>query len=70
MRFDEQVRGEKRKSAGAAIETQATGILTPWREVVEFRTVLKKKKGLPAKGSGCPAPLPGKFFFKQQPYSA
>ncbi len=34
LRFDEQVRGEKRKSAGAAIETQATGILTPWREVV------------------------------------
>src|SRR5712691_11227668 len=34
VRFDEQVRGEKRKSAGAAIESQATGALKPWREVV------------------------------------
>ena len=33
LRFDEQVRGEKRKSAGTAIESQATG-LKPWREVV------------------------------------
>src|SRR6266705_5509675 len=33
VRFDEQVRGEKRKSAGAAIESQATGALKPWREV-------------------------------------
>lgn len=32
--FDEQVRSEKRKSAGTAIESQATGTLTPWREVV------------------------------------
>jgi predicted AAA+ superfamily ATPase len=32
--FDEQVRGEKRKSAGTAIESQATGNLKPWREVV------------------------------------
>jgi len=34
VRFDEQVRGEKRKSAGTAIESQATGSLKPWREVV------------------------------------
>ncbi len=34
VRFDEQVRSEKRKSAGAAIESQATGGLKPWREVV------------------------------------
>jgi predicted AAA+ superfamily ATPase len=34
VRFDEQVRSEKRKSAGAAIESQATGNLKPWREVV------------------------------------
>src|SRR5262245_9079750 len=34
VRFDEQMRTEKRKSAGTAIETQATGQLTPWREVV------------------------------------
>src|SRR3990170_2114122 len=34
VRFDEQVRSEKRKSAGTAIESQATGNLTPWREVV------------------------------------
>ena len=34
VRFDEQVRSEKRKSAGTAIESQATGGLKPWREVV------------------------------------
>ncbi|MEK6324551.1 MAG: Swt1 family HEPN domain-containing protein [Acidobacteriota bacterium] len=34
LRFDEQVRGEKRKSAGTAIESAAAGGLKPWREVV------------------------------------
>src|SRR2546425_3834238 len=34
VRFDEQVRSEKRRSAGTAIENQAAGNLTPWREVV------------------------------------
>ena len=34
MRFDEQVRSEKRKTAGTAIESEATGNLKPWREVV------------------------------------
>lgn len=34
VRFDEQVRTEKRKSAGTAIESQVTSGLTPWREVV------------------------------------
>lgn len=34
LRFDEQVRGEKRKSAGTAIESAATSALKPWREVV------------------------------------
>lgn len=34
VRFDEQVRGEKRKSAGTTIETQAAVNLKPWREVV------------------------------------
>jgi predicted AAA+ superfamily ATPase len=34
VRFDEQMRGEKRKNASGAIETQATGALKPWREVV------------------------------------
>ncbi len=34
LRFDEQVRSEKRKSAGTAIESAAAGYLTPWREVV------------------------------------
>lgn len=34
LRYDEQVRGEKRKSAGAAIESAATSTLKPWREVV------------------------------------
>jgi predicted AAA+ superfamily ATPase len=34
VRFDEQVRGEKRKSAGTAIESAATTHLKPWREVV------------------------------------
>ncbi|MFZ7125119.1 MAG: Swt1 family HEPN domain-containing protein, partial [Desulfobacterales bacterium] len=32
--FDEQMRHEKRKSLGSAIESKATGALTPWREVV------------------------------------
>lgn len=34
LRFDEQVRGERRKSAGAAVESAVTGALKPWREVV------------------------------------
>lgn len=34
VRFDDQTRGEKRKSAGAAIETGVIGSLKPWREVV------------------------------------
>ena len=34
LRFDEQVRGEKRKSAGIAIESAAAGNLKPWRKVV------------------------------------
>jgi predicted AAA+ superfamily ATPase len=32
--FDEQMRSEKRKGAGLAIESQAGATLTPWREVV------------------------------------
>ena len=34
LRFDEQVRTEKRKSAGTAIEGTAAANLKPWREVV------------------------------------
>jgi predicted AAA+ superfamily ATPase len=34
VRFDEQVRGEKRKSAGTLIESAAAGTLKPWREVI------------------------------------
>src|ERR1041384_7978307 len=34
LRFDEQVRTEKRKSAGTAIESTAASNLKPWREVV------------------------------------
>lgn len=34
LRFDEQVRGEKRKAAGSLIETAAGAALPPWREVV------------------------------------
>jgi predicted AAA+ superfamily ATPase len=34
LRFDEQVRNEKRKSAGTAIESAAAANLKPWREVV------------------------------------
>jgi predicted AAA+ superfamily ATPase len=34
LRFDEQVRNEKRKSAGTAIESAAAGNLKPWREIV------------------------------------
>jgi predicted AAA+ superfamily ATPase len=32
--FEEQTRAEKRKSASTAVESQATGNLTPWREIV------------------------------------
>jgi predicted AAA+ superfamily ATPase len=38
LRFDEQVRGEKRKAAGAVIESAAVSTLTPWREVVQPHT--------------------------------
>lgn len=34
VRFDEQLRAEKRKSAGTAIEGLFTGTLKPWREVI------------------------------------
>ena len=34
VRFDEQVRTEKRKNAGSTVETQAQTGLKPWREVV------------------------------------
>jgi predicted AAA+ superfamily ATPase len=34
IRFDEQVRSEKRKAGGSLIEATATGALKPWREVV------------------------------------
>ena len=34
VRFDEQVRSEKRKSSGTTIESTATGGLKPWREIV------------------------------------
>ncbi|MGE5585758.1 MAG: Swt1 family HEPN domain-containing protein [Bacillota bacterium] len=34
LRFDEQVRGEKRKAAGSLVETTASSVLKPWREVV------------------------------------
>ncbi|WP_420474276.1 Swt1 family HEPN domain-containing protein [Noviherbaspirillum sp. ST9] len=34
VRFDEQARGEKRKSSSTAIESGVTGSLKPWREVV------------------------------------
>src|SRR5258708_33331351 len=34
IRFDEQVRSEKRKSAGTAIESAAASTIKPWREVV------------------------------------
>ena len=33
IRFDEQVRGERRRQAGLAIESAAGGALKPWREV-------------------------------------
>lgn len=34
VRFDEQARGEKRKTSGIALESGVTGSLKPWREVV------------------------------------
>ena len=35
VRFDEQVRTEKRKVAGTTIETQVQAGIKPWREVVQ-----------------------------------
>jgi len=34
VRFDEQARGERRKSSGSPVESGVTGQLRPWREVV------------------------------------
>ena len=34
LRFDEQVRNEKRKDTSSTIESAVTGTLKPWREVV------------------------------------
>ena len=34
LRFDEQVRNEKRKTAGTAIESAAASNLKPWREII------------------------------------
>jgi predicted AAA+ superfamily ATPase len=34
LRFDEQVRGERRRAGGSLIEAAAAGALKPWREVV------------------------------------
>lgn len=34
LRFDEQARSERRKGAGTAIESAASGTLKPWREIV------------------------------------
>ncbi len=34
LRFDEQARAEKRKTAGTAVESKVTGSLPPWRDVV------------------------------------
>ena len=34
LRFDEQVRGEKRKAGGSLIDISVSGSLKPWREVV------------------------------------
>jgi predicted AAA+ superfamily ATPase len=34
LRFDEQVRGEKRKAGGSLIEAAATGAVKPWRDVI------------------------------------
>jgi len=34
VKFDEQARTERRKTAGTLIETQATGGLKPWRQVI------------------------------------
>ena len=34
LRYEEQVRGEKRKAGGSLIEAAASGALKPWREVV------------------------------------
>ena len=38
VRFDEQTRTEKRRTAGTAIESQGTANLKPWREVITPHT--------------------------------
>jgi predicted AAA+ superfamily ATPase len=38
LRFDEQVRGERRRAGGSLIEAAATGALKSWREVVTPHT--------------------------------
>jgi predicted AAA+ superfamily ATPase len=34
IRYDEQVRNERRKSMGSTIDSAVTGVLKPWREVI------------------------------------
>ena len=34
LRFDEQVRSERRKSTGTAVDSTVTGRLKPWREII------------------------------------
>ena len=34
IRFDEQARAQRRRTSGTTIESEATGTLPPWREVV------------------------------------
>ena len=34
IRFDEQARAQRRRTSGTAVESEATGTLPPWREVV------------------------------------
>ena len=34
VRFDEQARTQRRRTAGTAVQSEVTGVLSPWREVI------------------------------------
>ena len=55
---DEQVRNERRKPTGTAIESAATVGLKPWREVVMPHKDLASSKTSPSSASAPPTQKP------------
>ncbi len=53
LRFDEQVRGEKRKAGGSLIEVAASGELKPWREIVTPHPDVASGPSLPPTSGRC-----------------